>query len=157
MGNRALLAIACMIGILIENISEGSNSIMKTSSDLPVERAPHPPTEHLQGIVERVTYHAEDSGYTVARLKAPGVRDLVTIVGRFPDIHAGQSLRLTGYWREHPKFGQQYQVIHAQETKPATLTGLEKYLGSGLIKGIGPVTFRCCSPQGLQASQQDAS
>src|SRR2546425_8641395 len=76
------------------------------------------PTEHLQGIVERVTYHAEDSGYTVARLKAPGVRDLVTIVGRFPDIHAGQSVRLTGYWREHVKYGQQYQVIHAQETKP---------------------------------------
>jgi len=101
------------------------------------------PTEHLQGIVERVTYHAEDSGYTtVARLKAPGARDLVTIVGRFPDIHAGQSLRLVGYWREHVKYGQQFQVVQAQETKPATLTGLEKYLGSGLIKGIGPVTAR---------------
>ena len=92
--------------------------------------------------MERVTYHAEDSGYTVARLKAPGVRDLVTIVGSFPDIHAGQSLHLTGYWREHPKFGQQYQVIHAEVSKPATLTGLEKYLGSGLIKGIGPVMAR---------------
>ncbi len=108
---------------------------MSSSPDLALERAVHPPTEHLQGIVERVTFHAEDSGYTVARLKVPSVRDLVTIVGRFPDIHAGQSLRLTGYWREHPKFGQQYQVVHAQETKPATLTGLEKYLGSGLIKG----------------------
>jgi len=96
----------------------------------------------VQGIVERVTYHAEDSGYTVARLKAPGVRDLVTIVGRFPDIHAGQSLRLVGYWRDHAKYGQQFQVVQAQETKPATLTGLEKYLGSGLIKGIGPVTAR---------------
>jgi exodeoxyribonuclease V alpha subunit len=96
----------------------------------------------VQGIVERVTYHAEDSGYTVARLKAPGERDLVTIVGRFPDIHAGQTLRLTGYWREHLKYGRQFQVTHAQETKPATLTGLEKYLGSGLIKGIGPVTAR---------------
>jgi len=94
----------------------------------------------VQGIVERVTYHAEDSGYTVARLKAPGARDLVTIVGRFPDIHAGQSLRLTGYWRDHATYGQQFQVVFAQETKPATLTGLEKYLGSGLIKGIGPVT-----------------
>jgi len=59
MGNRDLLAIACMIGILMENSSEGSNSMVKTSSDLPVERAPHLPTEHLQGIVERVTYHAE--------------------------------------------------------------------------------------------------
>src|SRR2546426_3550765 len=100
MGNRALLANTCMTGILKAHTNEGS-SIVRSSSDLPVERAPHPPTEHLQGIVERVTFHAEDSGYTVARLKAPGVRDLVTIVGRFPDIHAGQSVRLTGYWREH--------------------------------------------------------
>ncbi|MFL5657673.1 MAG: ATP-dependent RecD-like DNA helicase, partial [Ktedonobacteraceae bacterium] len=112
------------------------------ASETPVERVPRPPTEHLQGIVERVTYHAEDSGYTVARLKVPSHSDLVTIVGSFPAISAGQTLRVTGFWREHPKFGQQFQVLHAQETKPATLTGLEKYLGSGLIKGIGPVTAR---------------
>ncbi len=110
--------------------------------DESTNRTSNIPTEHLQGIVERVTYHAEDSGYTVARLKAPGERDLITIVGSFPDIHAGQTLRLTGYWREHLKYGRQFQVTHAQETKPATLTGLEKYLGSGLIKGIGPVTAR---------------
>jgi exodeoxyribonuclease V alpha subunit len=125
---------------LFEN-SEGPFAV-STSSGEQTNRAPQPPTEHLQGIVERVTYHAEDSGYTVARLKAPGERDLITIVGSFPDIHAGQTLRLTGYWREHLKYGRQFQVIHAQETKPATLTGLEKYLGSGLIKGIGPVTAR---------------
>ncbi|HCI82437.1 MAG TPA: ATP-dependent RecD-like DNA helicase, partial [Ktedonobacter sp.] len=101
-----------------------------------------PAIESIQGVVERVTYHAEDSGYTVARLHVPGTRDLVTLVGRFPDIHAGQTLRLKGYWRENPKYGQQFQVVHAQETKPATLTGLEKYLGSGLIKGIGPMTAK---------------
>jgi exodeoxyribonuclease V alpha subunit len=115
---------------------------VSSSPDLPVEQALHPPAEHLQGIVERVTYHAEDSGYTVARLKAPGERDLITILGRFPAIHAGQTLRLVGHWREHPKYGRQFQVVSAQETKPATLTGLEKYLGSGLIKGIGPVTAK---------------
>jgi exodeoxyribonuclease V alpha subunit len=113
-----------------------------SSPDLPVEQALHSPAEHVQGIVERVTFHAEDSGYTVARFKAPGERDLITIIGRFPEIHAGQTLRLTGYWREHPKYGRQFQCLHAQETKPATLTGLEKYLGNGLIKGIGPVTAR---------------
>jgi exodeoxyribonuclease V alpha subunit len=53
------------------------------SPNPPVERASHPPIEHLQGIVEQVTYHAEDSSYTVARLKAPGERDLITILGRF--------------------------------------------------------------------------
>jgi exodeoxyribonuclease V alpha subunit len=110
------------------------------SSDASDARTPRPQTEHLQGIVERVTYHAEDSGYTVARFNVPGERDLITIIGRFPEIHAGQTLSLTGFWREHPKYGRQFQATFAQETKPATLTGLEKYLGSGLIKGIGPVT-----------------
>lgn len=98
--------------------------------------------EQLQGIVERVTFHSDESGYTVARLKVPSAHDLITVVGSFPDIHAGQTLRLGGHYREHPKYGQQFQVVWAQETKPATLTGLEKYLGSGLIKGIGPVTAR---------------
>src|SRR5437660_10631158 len=115
---------------------------MSTSQDNPFKQGSQHLTEQLQGIVERVTYHAEDSGYTVARLKAPGERDLITIRGRFPDIHAGQTLRLVGNWREHPKYGRQFQVVSAQETKPATLTGLEKYLGSGLIKGICPVTAR---------------
>jgi len=62
--------------------------------------------------VERVTYHAEDSGYTLARLKVPSHAELVTIVGRFPSISVGQTLRVTCFWREHPKFGQQFQVLH---------------------------------------------
>ncbi|BCL83233.1 ATP-dependent RecD-like DNA helicase [Ktedonobacteria bacterium brp13] len=105
-------------------------------------RSLHPTAEQMQGIVERVTYHAEDLGYTIARFKTPGTRDLVTIAGHFPTIQAGQTLRLIGSWREHPKYGPQFQVTHAQEMKPATLTGIEKYLGSGLIKGIGPVTAK---------------
>ena len=129
------------MGILVLRNHKGT---MSTVSSLPEEPQPssQPSVEHLQRIVERVTYHAEDSGYTIARLKAPSVRDLITIVGRFPDINAGQTLRLSGYWRDHPKYGQQFQVLHATETKPATLTGLEKYLGSGLIKGIGLVTAK---------------
>jgi exodeoxyribonuclease V alpha subunit len=105
-------------------------------------RSDRPSVEHLQGIVERVTFHSEESGYTVLRFDVPGARELVTVIGRFPEIHAGQTLRLTGFWREHPKYGRQYNCVHAQETKPATLTGLEKYLGSGLIKGIGPMTAK---------------
>jgi hypothetical protein len=62
-----------------------------SASETPVERAPRPPTEHLQGIVEQVTYHADDSGYTIARLKVPVHADLVTLVGRFPSC--------TGYSR----------------------------------------------------------
>jgi len=122
--------------------SERTTQTIVSASQAPLEQASRPPTEHLQGIVERVTFHAEDSGYTVARLKVPSHADLVTIVGRFPSISAGQTLRVTGVFRDHPKFGQQFQVLHAQETKPATLTGVEKYLGSGLIRGIGPITAK---------------
>ena len=98
--------------------------------------------ESIVGVVERLTYHSSESGYSVARFKSPGNRDLLTIVGSFPNIQAGQTLKLTGAWREHPKFGQQFQVTQYQETKPATITGIEKYLGSGLIKGVGPVTAK---------------
>jgi exodeoxyribonuclease V alpha subunit len=112
-----------------------------SSSNATVKQG-YPPTEHVQGIVERVTFHNEESGYTVLRFNLPGERELVTAIGSFPEIHAGQTLRLTGFWREHPKYGRQFQCLHAQEIKPATLTGLEKYLGSGLIKGIGPVTAK---------------
>lgn len=98
--------------------------------------------ESLTGVVERLTYHSQESGYSVARLKAVGNRDLITIVGSFANLQAGQTLKLVGAWREHPKYGAQFQVTQYQETKPATITGIEKYLGSGLIKGVGPVTAR---------------
>lgn len=98
--------------------------------------------EFLTGVVERLAYHSEESGYTVARLKTAHSDDLVTIVGSFASIQAGQTLQLTGCWRDHPQYGAQFQVTHYRETKPATLTGIEKYLGSGLIKGVGPVTAK---------------
>ena len=101
-----------------------------------------PPTETLQGVVERLTYHSEESGYTIARVKAPRTQELITIVGSFANIQAGQTLQLEGIWRDHPKYGAQFQVTQYRETKPATLTGIEKYLGSGLIKGVGNVTAR---------------
>ncbi|OWY64900.1 exodeoxyribonuclease V subunit alpha [cyanobacterium TDX16] len=101
-----------------------------------------PQHEFLTGVVERLTYHSEESGYTVARLKTSQSRDLITIVGSFANIQPGQTLQLTGMWREHPQYGAQFQVTHYRETKPATITGIEKYLGSGLIKGVGPVTAR---------------
>ena len=99
-------------------------------------------TDYLQGIIERLTFHSEETGYTVARLKVPKAQDLITVVGNFANIQAGQTLALEGTWRSHPKFGDQFQVTQYRETKPATITGIEKYLGSGLIKGVGPVTAK---------------
>ncbi|WP_041933129.1 SF1B family DNA helicase RecD2 [Gloeothece verrucosa] len=98
--------------------------------------------ESLTGVVERITYHAEESGYTVARLQSPRAKELVTVVGNFANIQAGQTLQLKGVWKNHPQYGQQFEVQQYTETKPATLTGMEKYLGSGLIKGVGPVTAK---------------
>ena len=98
--------------------------------------------ETLTGVVERITYHAEDSGYTVAKMQVKGFRELVAIIGNFPNIQAGMTLSVKGYWYDHPKHGQQFQVKNYTESKPATLTGIEKYLGSGLIHGVGPVTAK---------------
>jgi exodeoxyribonuclease V alpha subunit len=100
------------------------------------------PLVSLTGVVERITYYAEETGYTIARLHAPKHYDLVTITGNFAQIQAGQTLRLEGTWKEHPQYGQQFLVVRYTETKPATLTGIEKYLGSGLIKGVGPATAK---------------
>jgi len=105
-----------------------------------VNATPH--YETITGVVERLTFHSEESGYTVARLTRSRSTDLTTIVGSFANIQPGQTLQLTGFWREHPQYGPQFQVTNYKETKPATLTGIEKYLGSGLIKGVGPVTAK---------------
>ncbi len=100
------------------------------------------PLSSLSGVVERITFHSDESGYTVARLNTGNVKQLITIVGSFANIQAGQTLQLQGQWRDHPQYGSQFQVVQYKETKPATLTGIEKYLGSGLIKGVGPVTAK---------------
>ncbi|MEO1792655.1 MAG: helix-hairpin-helix domain-containing protein, partial [Cyanobacteria bacterium J06629_19] len=100
------------------------------------------PAEYLQGVVDRLTFHPTESGYTVARFKVPRTSEPVTVIGSFANIQPGQTLNLNGQWRNHPKYGEQFQVFKYRETKPATLTGLEKYLGSGLIKGVGPVTAK---------------
>ena len=116
---------------------------MSTPSNLsPQQVSAFPQHETITGVVERLTFYSAESGYTVARLTRPRSTELTTIVGSFANIQPGQTLQLTGFWRDHPQFGPQFQVINYQETKPATLTGIEKYLGSGLIKGVGPVTAK---------------
>jgi exodeoxyribonuclease V alpha subunit len=98
--------------------------------------------EEITGIVERITFHSEQTGYTVARVQTPRAKELTTVVGSFANVQAGQTLKFKGQWRDHVKYGPQFQVEQYQETKPVTLTGIEKYLGSGLIKGVGPVTAK---------------
>ena len=94
--------------------------------------------EKLRCVVERITYHNEMNGYSVIRCRARGFGELVTVVGLMPEVHVGSVLQLTGSWRIDAKYGRQFSVETFEETLPATVYGIEKYLGSGMIRGIGP-------------------
>ncbi len=93
----------------------------------------------LEGQIERVTYVNEETGYTVAKLTVSGSSEPVTIVGNLIAPTPGEMLKLRGAWLTHPKFGKQFKVTSHQTIVPATVSGVRKYLGSGLVKGIGPV------------------
>jgi exodeoxyribonuclease V alpha subunit len=93
----------------------------------------------LQGQIERITYTNDENGYTIAKLKVYGQRDLVTIVGNLMAPTPGEIIKMRGEWANHPKYGEQFKIVHYKTTVPASVYGIEKYLGSGLIKGIGPV------------------
>ena len=94
--------------------------------------------ERLRCVVERITYHNEQNGYSVIKCRARGFQDLVTVVGLMPEVHVGSVLSLGGNWKVDAKYGRQFSADTFEETLPATVFGIEKYLGSGLIKGIGP-------------------
>jgi exodeoxyribonuclease V alpha subunit len=98
--------------------------------------------ELLVGTVERITYYNEENGYTVAQVTPEGRAYTVTVVGNLPEVSPGENLRLVGQWVSHPRYGRQFQVERYTTVLPATTAGIEKYLGSGLIKGVGPVTAR---------------
>ncbi len=95
--------------------------------------------EELKGQIEKITYNSQETGYTVARVKIHGKPDLVTVVGNLMSPMPGEVLSMKGEWTSHPKYGQQFKVVYYESTVPATVLGIRKYLGSGLIKGIGPV------------------
>lgn len=110
-----------------------------------MERLP----DTLRGVVERLTYHNEETGYTVAKLAVEqGARLLVgegrevTVVGNMLGVNVGESVELTGRWTVHPTHGRQFQVDKMRTVLPATIAGIEKYLGSGLVKGVGPQTAK---------------
>ncbi|MFG2642890.1 ATP-dependent RecD-like DNA helicase [Streptomyces sp. NPDC048370] len=94
----------------------------------------------VEGVLERVTYANEESGYTVARVDTGrGGGDLLTVVGALLGAQPGESLRMEGRWGSHPQYGKQFTVENYTTVLPATIQGIRRYLGSGLIKGIGPV------------------
>ncbi|MEU6731825.1 ATP-dependent RecD-like DNA helicase [Streptomyces physcomitrii] len=93
----------------------------------------------VEGVLERITYANEDNGYTVARVDTGrGAGDLLTVVGSLLGAQPGESLRMEGRWGSHPQYGKQFTVENYTTVLPATIQGIRRYLGSGLIKGIGP-------------------
>ena len=96
----------------------------------------------LEGGLERIVFFNEENSFTVARLQVSGKQDLVTIVGALSLPTPGETLRLKGQWVVDTKFGQQFRVESCLSVLPATIVGIQKYLGSSLIKGIGPIMAR---------------
>ncbi|WP_394328224.1 SF1B family DNA helicase RecD2 [Couchioplanes caeruleus] len=98
------------------------------------------PSPHvLEAVLERLTYVNEETGYTVARVATGRGSDLLTVVGALLGAQPGESLRLQGWWSSHPQYGRQFEVVSYTTVLPATIQGIRRYLGSGLVKGIGPV------------------
>ncbi|MGD0559100.1 MAG: ATP-dependent RecD-like DNA helicase [Streptosporangiaceae bacterium] len=96
-------------------------------------------TSTLEGALERITYANPETGYTISRIDTGRGQDLVTAVGPLLGAQVGESLRMHGRWTSHPKYGKQFEVFSYTTVLPATVQGIQRYLGSGMIKGIGPV------------------
>lgn len=98
-----------------------------------------PQTEVLAGLVERVTFHNAENGFCVLRVKARGHRDLITTVGHAAMISAGEWVTASGVWINDRTHGMQFKAQFLRTSAPSSIDGIEKYLGSGMIRGIGPV------------------
>ncbi|WP_299161775.1 ATP-dependent RecD-like DNA helicase [Accumulibacter sp.] len=95
--------------------------------------------DRLAGLVERVTFHNEQNGFCVLRLKVKGERELITLIGHAPVVSPGEYASASGNWVTDREHGRQFRAVFVKIYPPTTLTGIERYLGSGMVKGIGPV------------------
>jgi exodeoxyribonuclease V alpha subunit len=95
--------------------------------------------EEIYGYIESIVFTESEKGFTVARLKEPKRRDLTCIVGIIPSVQPGETIRCKGGWKIHPEYGQQFEVKSFELQAPSDLVGIQKYLESGMIKGIGTV------------------
>jgi exodeoxyribonuclease V alpha subunit len=110
--------------------------------------------DEIFGHIERITFQNSENGYVVAQLQQSKSTTLTCIVGSMPMLHAGETVRCKGYWKQHPVHGKQFEVQEFQMIAPADLLGIKKYLGSGLIKGIGAAyAGRIVAKFGIQTLQ----
>ena len=104
------------------------------------DQAAAPGPETLEAVIEETVFRNEENGYTVVQARAG--RDKVMVVGALPALAAGEQVLLQGGWTEHPQYGRQWKATGCEIRKPTTLLGIERYLGSGLIRGVGPATAK---------------
>jgi hypothetical protein len=105
------------------------------------------PQDGITGLIERVTFHNEETGFAGLRVKAKGHRDLVTVVGTLAAVNAGEWVTAQGRWVRDKEHGLQLSAEHLKCSEPTSREGIEKYLGSGMIKEIGLVYAKSCGPR----------
>ncbi len=129
---------------MVKEMREARTGKSASSKNKAPERNPAVPekpkhsTMKLRGVVERITYQNPENGYTVLKCAVKNYNDLVTVIGNLLDVNVGSVLLIDGNWKVDSKYGRQFVAESWEETLPATVFGIEKYLGSGLIKGVGP-------------------
>ena len=120
----------------------GIGGLSTSTDDVTMNVKPHPTAsnqEVLAGLVERVTYHNAENGFCVLRAKARGHRDVVTVVGHAATIAAGEWITASGDWVNDRTHGQQFKARFLRTSPPTSADGIERYLSSGMIRGVGPV------------------
>ncbi|NDE82147.1 MAG: ATP-dependent RecD-like DNA helicase, partial [Chlamydiia bacterium] len=95
--------------------------------------------DSVAGYIENIVYNEPDTGFTVARFKIPSQKEVITIIGSLPSVQPGETLSCKGIWKTHPQHGRQFEVQSFESRAPSDLIGIQKYLESGMIKGIGPI------------------
>src|ERR1700730_13240719 len=136
------LGLLCWGCVSSRSIRLGWLAVSGTRDDVTIrmKSQPQPTTQEvLAGPVERVTFHNDDSGFCVLRIKARGHRELITVIGHAAVISAGEWITASGEWINDRTHGQQFKAKFLKTSEPTSLDGIEKYLGSGMIRGIGPV------------------
>ena len=121
-----------------KNIEKQSQKNAPQSESVIVQQRPEHFTVKIRGVVERITYQNPENGYTVLKCAVKNYKELVTVIGSLLDVTVGSVLLIHGNWKVDSRYGRQFVAETWEETLPATVYGIEKYLGSGLIKGVGP-------------------
>ena len=129
----------CMVAEMRETHQKRAEEARKKASQgVEVQQRPQHFTVKIRGVVERITYQNPENGYTVLKCAVKSYKELVTVIGSLLDVNVGSVLLIYGNWKVDSRYGRQFAAESWEETLPATVFGIEKYLGSGLIKGVGP-------------------